>query len=843
MLKSAKEIVGTDFAFIGGKAKGLLWLHKQGYPVPDFSVFTSQTVAMWLQQAGILDTKDFSEHQEALRFEIKKVCRSLPISTWQSVAVRSSGLAEDGDQDSFAGIHESVLNVNGLDQAIEAIFKVIQSAFSDVAIRYRLSRGLKTTQIEIAVLIQKMVPATSAGVAFGLDLQSGSRKSTWISLTDGLGDKLVSGEVDGCEVLCEAENFKVVRGQLGKIPKRELLKLANITQEISRLKRHPQDIEWAFDGRNMWLTQVRPVTTEVLENNLPKTVFDNSNIQESYCGVTTPLTFTYASRAYFLVYRQLMKLMHMSDDEIQKATWNLSNMLGLVDGRVYYNINNWYAGLLYLPSFGKRKEDMENMMGLEKPVDFVQGHNLSFREKLMRIPRMSKLLAVMIYRFARMDRLIREFDHWFWGLYHEADIETLYQLNEQEIFDKIRVFQDLFLEKWGIPVLNDTKVMLEMGSVKRSLAKYGLQDEIQSLIYGAEVESIRPSLEIHRLSKTFGDRADLTTLLMQKRGRELEAELELFFPEAFAQVRQFISLYGDRTMGELKLETITSRQDSEQLFTLIRSYIESGLHLKASLFEDHSLKSSELLNKVPRLPRFFLSRKIHKLKRSMAAREKMRMHRTRNFGLMRELYLALGKKWATRQLISETRDIFYLTHQEIFEIGSGRSSTMSLKQLVELRKKDFQAAEAKYVPNQVSISFPPSFQQTPFSIQTFSQESQFKGLGCSQGVCEGEVLLVRDPSDIQGLSGKILLAERTDPGWTPLFAMIQGVIIEKGSMLSHSAVIAREMGIPAVLGIPSVTRQIQSGDIVRLDGVHGTVEIIKRKENSAISDADAGVSL
>lgn len=830
MINHSSQIQADELSQYGGKARGLLWLKAYQYPVPDFYLIAHKTIEKWLVQVDIQHKSDFhgvkkNQLLELIRNELSKTEEHL----WSGVAVRSSALDEDGQEDSFAGIHESVLNVNGRAAGAKAICEVIESGYSDIAMAYRNSRELSGKNHFPALIVQKMLKPQFAGVAFTVNLQTSCRKSVWFSATTGTGDQLVAGKIQGDEYVFELGQVKKISGTTTEIKSEVLIDLAQICLEIADRLQHPQDIEWAFDGERLWILQVRPVTTQGLDKNLPETVFDNSNIQESYCGVTTPLTFSYASIAYYRVYRQLMKFMLMSPNEIEKAEWNLKNMLGLVSGRVYYNINNWYAGLLYLPSFGKRKKEMEDMMGLESPVDFVQGLNLSPIEKLKKIPQMAKLLFVMIYRFANIDLLVQEFDAWFMRLYSEADIDRVYQLNEHEIFEKIRVYQDLFLEKWGIPVLNDTKVMMDMGGVKRLLDKYQFAGELKSIIYGAEIESVKPTLAIHQLSKTFAAKPELKKLLFALQSEELLKSLEIFYQPVYREVKNFIGLYGDRCIGELKLETLTMRQDPEILFHLVRNFIKSGLDQKENVFHLQNTDElfAEITEKMSAWDRWRFQSRVRALKKSIAAREKMRMHRTRNFGLMRVLYLALGKKWALRKIINEPRDILFLTHEEIFNIGSGRITTQSMVELVALRKCDFEKFQEQTPDGQVKAAFPPSFYQVKKKIDSLNLTQHWKGLAAAQGVCEGEIVFVHDSNHIPELSGKILLAERTDPGWTPLFTMVKGVIVEKGSMLSHSAIIAREMGIPSVIGIPQITQKLKTGDFVRLDGDHGTIEIIQ----------------
>src|SRR6185503_17215572 len=158
-------------------------------------------------------------------------------------------------------------------------------------------------------------------------------------------------------------------------------------------------------------------------------VFDNSNIQESYCGVTTPLTFSFASHAYFEVYSQLMGMMGFSEAETRAHDRRHRELLALINGRVYYNIGNWYRGLLFLPSFGRNKADMERMMGLTEPVDFVEDSKPGWRQKLATVPRMAQTLVRLLAAFARIDSKFARFEASFEKKYSEVDRAKLQRLD------------------------------------------------------------------------------------------------------------------------------------------------------------------------------------------------------------------------------------------------------------------------------------------------------------------------------------------------------------------------------------------------------------------------------
>jgi pyruvate,water dikinase len=813
IVEPSSEILVSDYLKCGGKSKGLIWLAKSEFLVPEFLTLVDF-------QKNTSKSDLVKNLQEILDF------KKYPWLT-NKVAVRSSATFEDGKSLSFAGIFDSVLNVTGFEELTQGILKVLESQSSERAQKYFQEHKINTEQSKMSVVIQRMLKPEWSGVAFACNPITGNNQQLWISVVPGIGEALVSGQVDALEYLVSEKNEILTQNEKAKDVLSQLhflTELQQIIKKISDLKSSPQDIEWAFAENKLWILQTRPVTSHVLKKN-STFVFDNSNIQESYCGVTTPLTYTFASYGYHQVYDELMRLMNMSGSAIRQAEWRHRHLLGFVFGRVYYNINYWYEGLLYLPNFGRRKSEMEEMMGIEEPVDFIHNLEVSSIEKIKRLPQMLWLLAMMIYRFSKMDQLTKEFDEWFWKLYRYARLEKLYTLSDEELLYKLRDFQSRSLEKWGIPVLNDFLVMIQMGKIRRLIEISKLDFDVKSLMYqsDAELESIKPTLELHRLCQVIAKNENLLKFF-QSQSRDCNLEnIEILSPLIFKQIKIYIDLYGDRVMGELKLETITMKQNPQILLNLIQQYLNSNLHKKESVFS--SAHKSQSLQSLP----IKIRKSILKLQKAIAARELMRFHRTRSFGANRQMYLALGERWTKKNILKQKDDIFYLTRDEIFDFGFGRAVTQNLQALTQLRKDEAKYNETKQVDSQIKLYFPVGRgdQQEKEKITHITSDT-YKGLGCSAGVVEGEVIFLKNHDEIQNISGKILLAERTDPGWTPLFALVKGIIVEKGSILSHSAVIAREVGIPAVVGIRKISSILKTGDQIRLDGSTGTIEILNQ---------------
>ncbi|MDB6079109.1 MAG: hypothetical protein JWO82_2856, partial [Akkermansiaceae bacterium] len=331
---------GTPDTRLGGKGAALSRLGLLGFEVPAW--FAIPPDARW--QEG----------------ELEKAITALGDGPF---AVRSSATQEDGSGHSFAGQYETLLEVPAAAVAT-SIDKVRASAGAESVRTYCRERNLPLPETP-TVLVQRMIAPRCAGVAFSADPVSGSRATAVVSAVAGTGEKLVSGEEDGA-------TWRLAPGILEK-PDGDLLSeadakaVAQLARDCERASGSPQDIEWAIDqAGKLWLLQSRPITTlaQMPDPDDTLRVWDNSNIAESYGGVTTPLTFSFAKRIYESVYREFCRLLSVPADRIERAEDVFPQMLGLIQGRTYYNLASWYRVLALLPGFQLNRAFMEQMMGV-----------------------------------------------------------------------------------------------------------------------------------------------------------------------------------------------------------------------------------------------------------------------------------------------------------------------------------------------------------------------------------------------------------------------------------------------------------------------------------------------
>ncbi|MCH8499844.1 MAG: phosphoenolpyruvate synthase [Marinobacter sp.] len=881
-------------ALLGGKAANLAWLTREQFPVPRWWVVTTQGFQALLHHNQLTDWVDQQIQRigngqdtallEQVASEILQRLHNmvLPDNLQQELAdalqgledryfaVRSSVLGEDAEGASFAGQMDSYLFQRGLSAIADSLRQVAASAFNARALQYRISKGLALSDIRAAVIIQEMVAGDVSGVMFTAHPVTGNRKQVLISAAWGCGEGIVSGlcntdeftlglydnELDArladkdVAVVFDYEQDRGTREvpvpesqrQQPALTDAQLHALRDLGRRIAECQRFPQDIEWTLRDGEFHILQTRPIT-RLPAPNPPlgqRVVFDNSNIQESYCGVTTPLTFSFANKAYATVYEQTMRVLGVSERQIQAHRDMLDNMLGLVNGRVYYNINNWYRGLLLLPSFNSNKADMERMMGLTDPVDLVQDTRATTGDKLRKLPQVLRALFHLLRGFRRMDGLVKEFRERFDIHYQSINRSKLHTLTPGELIAEARRLDRELLGHWTTPILNDFYVMMMNGRVHRTLVAAGFEQPAvlqNNLLSGEEgIESTEPTKVLLQLCALVRQRPTLRYLLEDTcaDNSSLLSRIQVLDPEFHSLCLDYIERYGDRTMGELKLESITLRQDPGFLFAVLRNYLgrddltpETLAANEARFRQQAEQEAFSTIRKqlgARALRRF--RKHLGKLRDAIRNRENMRLARTRMFGLYRELFLELGNQLAFHGGLKEPRDIFWLSLDELYAWQDGRSVQARLTPLVEARKVEYADYEQQEPPHHFwtwDMVYLHNEYRYPHTTDA-PTDGDLTGTGCYPGVVEERVRLIFSPEDELSLNGQILCTVRTDPGWAPLFPTAGGILVERGSTLSHSAVVARELGIPAIVGIPGLTQALQNGERVRMDGAKGTIE-------------------
>ena len=552
--------------------------------------------------------------------------------------------------------------------------------------------------------------------------------------------------------------------------------------------------------------QTRPITTleNIADKSQQEVIWDNSNIIESYSGVTTPLTFSFIKDVYTEVYKQFLLIMGVEQELIEENS-DIFQMLGLIDGRVYYNLLNWYRLLRLMPGYEINAGFMESMMGVKQKLNQIPKVKPSRKNEYLRLANLVKSLIVNLFRLPKdIEKFYKHIDATL-SPYEDG------QLRGKSANELVEIYFELeskLMKKWQAPLVNDFYAMIFYGLLKKSLLKVDQNGTLQNDLLTGEtgIISTEPIKRIKQISNKIcnGENAD-------------------------NDIKEFIRKFGNRCIGELKLETITYKQDPSLLQFIINSYVKQGiidLEKEAEREQEIRRNAEKTVKEKIKNPFFGFILKNARLR--VKNRENLRFERTRLFGLVREIFLELGKNFAYENIIETQRDVFYLTKEEIFNYVRGTSVDIDLKTIIKNRKEEFKTFEDKNPSDRFS-TFGTVYRANQFAAKisdTNPVEGDLSGIGACAGIVRAKVKIVHSVAESSGLEGCIMVAERTDPGWVPLFPISKGILVERGSILSHSAIVAREMGIPAIVGVNNLLSTLKDGDEVEMNGSTGTIRVI-----------------
>jgi pyruvate,water dikinase len=821
---SPVDAARAELSVVGGKAAGLARLETLGARVPAWVVIPAPVMRAEMEAAAGEGSLPEIVAEAAVRVG------------GDEFAVRSSAVVEDGALHSFAGQFDTLLRVRreALADAVRACWA---SARGDRALDYLARTQAADRGMDLAVIIQCMIEGEASGVLMTADPVSGDTSLVRVSACRGLGDRLVSGAIDADEIVTDRTGAILesrLRGDAPAIDAATVRSLVRASVMIADAAGSPRDIEWTALNGEIWFLQARPITGGVTPRP-GGIVWDNSNIQESYCGVTTPLTFSFARAAYATVYAQTMRAVGIRERVIDEHRDVVHGLLGLIHGRVYYNLNNWYRGLLLLPAFSRNKADMERMMGVEEHVAFVQDESSTWIERLGRAPTMLRAALGLARRFATLERDTTAFLARFDALMTRIDRDTIDDRPLAELAELLRVLRRDGIEQWTTPIVNDFRVMMAVGRLRRLVARAMFDDGdpvMQTLLGGADVAvSSAPAMLMHRMADAARrSPAALAALTDREPGGLTRAARES--TELDALLAELLDAYGDRCMGELKLESRSLRDDPSFVTAMVVNYLHTDRGDADALAREANQRRAAVEADVRRhlgpIERVRLRHARRVARASIRSRERMRLARARLFGAHRQIYRAIGARLQEQGRLDDRVDVFYLT---VDEVGAAvdDDGRVDLAELARARRTIFAGFTQLPAPNRVVTAtvpdpFAPAVPIGRASTVRASNDRVLRGLGCSAGVAEGPVRIITGPDDDLTIAGHILVAPRTDPGWAPIFHAAAGIIVERGSVLSHSAVLARELGLPAVVGIPGVVAHLRDGERVRIDGAAGTVE-------------------
>ena len=551
-MKYVLEKDSNQYDLMGGKAQALSKLGKAIDNIPDWFV---------VSYTGFdLESKQIKEEAKK---EIEERIKDFSEDSY--FAIRSSAGNEDSAENSFAGQFDTFLYIKK-ENIVEKVLEVYMSAFSERIETYRKENNIEEITIPSAI-VQKMVNSRCSGVAFGANPVNSNIKEIVVSAVYGLGSGLVDGIAtadtytiinnkiekniatkDYCHVL---ENGKVVQKNVDKeiannqvLKDNEILKVKYLVKKASEYFGRYQDIEWAFENDELFLLQSRPITTLGNNKEGKLNVFDNSNIVESYGGITTPLTFSFIRMVYENVYIELCKIFNVKQEKIEMNLQMFKSMLALIDGRVYYNLYGWYGMLSMFPGLGNNKKFMEQMMGVKEslPEDLFPVPEATFKDKLGLV----NTGWGLVKGFLKIRKMTEKFYVRLNDALEDKDIDNM---DLYELHDYYYELENKLLHKWDAPLVNDFLAMIFYGKFKQECNNL-FKDEGDMihndlLCNEGGIISSEPAKRIKEMARVVKNDDTLIELLQNKDMLYIKKELPKY-PEFNNLLNQYLNKFSDR---------------------------------------------------------------------------------------------------------------------------------------------------------------------------------------------------------------------------------------------------------------------------------------------------------
>lgn len=731
------------------------------------------------------------------------------LSIHKRIVFRSSMIGEDNLDASFAGLFETILGVDAINWE-ESLKKIYSSLNSPRVQNYIAQKNIRH-ELKMAVVVQKEIQVEKSGVLF-TRAPVNPTSAIAVDAAIGMGEGVVSGLVDVDHYLVTRLG-EVIEGSDNKVLNSE--ELALLIKESLRLEKNfgsPADIEWGFQAGKLYVFQIRPITRGF--SGLK--VFADTNLSESYPGSVSPFTASFVKRAYENVFLEAAKILGYQGERLNIIKRHCAHLIGAVDDHLYYHLEHYYAVLRALPGGEKNIENWHKMIGGK-----VEGINVPYHDtKLSHFELVTA--AIKLVSFARRKKniyptFLKDLDTL------SSDIKV--DMTGLKTSDQTIHYLCHLMERplgFGFTIVNDFFIMIGLGLLTSSLKKKGLHEDliIDLLKTSQSLDSVKPLHAFNQLVLNLSEDflREFDKLPSVAGFSPYEESFKTLAGKGWTQeitiLKAFLDQYGDRSFEELKLESLPLKNDPELLKKLVRwgkQNISTEHHPKINSTQVDLSSFDHMVLKFTR--------------ECIEFRETTRLWRGRFYHFLRLLVIKLAEQLMKEDVRFQKygpRDFFSINHHEWKLFSEKKMSADEIFKLMDTR--EWQNKHQSY-PEFVCWTEDEKLPQ--FKISTSSTHS-LKGQGVSPGIIEAVALVLENPTEILGedLDNFILVTKNTDPAWIYIMSRSKGLISEKGSMLSHTAIIGRELGIPTLVGVKTATHQIKTGDRLRIDGSTGEVKIL-----------------
>lgn len=853
MIKFFDDISDNDFRLTGAKGYHLSKLYREGIPVPNGFVVLSTAYETYVSQnhlsseIGSIMTAEGNNALKAQQIkalfkvdQVPQILKEQMVDAYkklgaEKVAVRSSSTAEDLPGMSFAGQYDSYLNVSE-SSLLTKVVECWQSLWNEHALAYREKHGIELGFTH-SVVVQQMVNAKAAGVLFTANPLNGRRDQVLINAAYGLGEAIVSGRVNPDQLTMDKKSESVLKEEIADkelqcqydeqgteyvpvndemrkqpvLTSEHLKSLLRWAQQIEELYGKPQDVEFAIGSKDqVYIVQSREITTL-----FPIEAFDYDGKLRAYFSAgtvllgmkepLTPLGFDMLSQMFPTILNVMTQQKKPLDNRFVKYA----------AGRLYVDMTYMLASRFVSKQFGNAfsgndlpfKGVMESLM---------KSHGKQFKKQGIRfkIPwGILKYAIKMMRRIRPIRKIPMEKRYAAMIAEGEATIQEWQQKANKvsSLEDRIHFIDQcmkaafILSQKQGLYCIE----MTDFEAIQKKVKKwYGTAFQLEPLVY-----SLPQCIT-----------QELTIALNQ--GAKFFAEEGIDPTKEHPVIQKILDRFGHRSTIELDIGVPRWREEPTYLIQQMQSYMVDGMYQRnlADITEKESQAEALIADIYKTVQQDHGEKKAAKLKERMiryriaaGMREYPKYDIVRMLDMARQVMLDAGDALVAEGNIEQREDVFFLSMDDLLK-------GVDLKKEIQ-SNRDFylKEMERNRIPRVVLNNG-----ETYYSAYPLTAGSKvLQGIPLSPGVCEGQVRIVYNPVNATLKEGEILVTESTNPAWTPLFATAKGLIMEYGGPVSHGGIVAREYGIPAVVGIPSVGNVLKDGQRVRINGETGTVELLE----------------
>jgi len=785
------------------------------------------------------------------------------------VMVRSSALGEDSGDSSFAGQLDSFITEGTDREILDSILKCWASYWSERALIYQ---NLKKVELQgMGIAVQEMVQPQVAGVLFTRNPNHSSKPEMLLEYCFGHAESLVSGQITpgaisinretkNNTVLSQPDQFEYNKDEYFiKGDELWINKLIDISLKLESDHGAPVDIEWAVnkDG-DVKIVQSRPITQllDISKNTDKKLIhWSNVNVNENYPKPICPLLYSVGRQSFYHYFRDLGKSFGIRETRLIEHEYYLKNIIGSHGGRMYYNMTSIHSCIQLMP-FGKKLSNyFNNFVG--DPRSKTDGIEEETKETpfeiLIQVYEVVLILLTTLATFLfipfRIQSLEGEVDKHLKKCQSNPGKDKI----DQHLKECYNGFLKIRFLSWKKASLADSLAMFAYGLLGTFLSRYveNADTKKNSLLQGIPnlVSSVPPE-KIWELSKQIRSSNELKELF-NRDSKEIYTEIQsnkqyIVFKNS---LEDFLLNWGHRCSGELMLTEPNFQEDPASFLDTLKGYIKAEVESPKEVISRKTKERERIIlatiNELQGegLQQFFWPIKTLFFKSVLAAtaqgiryRERVRLKQAMIYGAFRQTLLKLSHVMVNKDILKSEDDIFYLSYIEIADYVAG--AHMLPKSLIEI------ANQRRIEHERVSTFSPPDHFYLPEGEYFESMEnvilekreniSSIKadantlvGLAACGGTKEGRVKYLDSALEAKNLTpGDILLTKQTDPGWATVFPLISALVIERGGMLSHGAIVAREFGIPAVVGVENATTRIKDESQILVDGNNGAVRLL-----------------